>query len=270
MVQNNDNTFLLRFGSASNGFCPGKRPKKDEKVMFILQALNPQANFQLQCREFSISAKTIYKWMERFGLGRLSGLAMLLVVMVASGVAQEGPNLEGFPPGVNWDNATPEEIYNLVFSNAKANKEETLAIVQTAIQKLRESNRFPMDGASGGKQVVEDNNQLQTLEDMTAMVAEAATRAWPDLAPDIAAVAAREVPTAAVKVVEAVTKESPMLAEKVVEAVKQEVPSVDPEVIQQAAEKGKETAGDTPDGTRGPIPSGASGGGGGGGNTSSN
>ena len=198
-------------------------------------------------------------------LRKLGAPLLVLVGLAVTGWAQDGPDLQGFPPGVSWDNATPEEIYNLVFANAKDNKEQTLEIVRTAIQKLRESNRFPMDGESGGKQVIEDNGEPQTLEDMTALVAEAATQANPDMAPQIAAVAASEVPTAAVKVVEAVTKQAPWQAEKVVEAVQKEVPTVDPEVIQQAAEKGKETSGYTPDGPSSPLPSGASGGGGSGG-----
>lgn len=198
-------------------------------------------------------------------LRKLTASLMLLIGLAATSLGQNGPDLDGFPPGVNWDNATPEEIYNLVFNNAKANKEETLEIVRAAIQKLRESNRFPMDGASGGKQVIEDNGQPQTLEDMTALVAEAATQANPEMAPQIAAVAASEVPSSVVKVVEAVTKEAPWQADKVIEAVEKEVPSVDPEVIRQAAEKGKETSGYTPDGPSSPLPSGASGGGGGGG-----
>ncbi len=49
--------------------------KMDQKVMFVQQALNPQANFRQLCREYGISAKTGYKWMERFEMGGLSGLA---------------------------------------------------------------------------------------------------------------------------------------------------------------------------------------------------
>jgi transposase-like protein len=49
--------------------------KMDQKVMFVQQALNPQANFRQLCRENGISAKTGYKWMERFEMGGTSGLA---------------------------------------------------------------------------------------------------------------------------------------------------------------------------------------------------
>jgi transposase-like protein len=49
--------------------------KMDQKVMFVQKALNPQANFRQLCREYGISAKTGYKWMERFEMGGLSGLA---------------------------------------------------------------------------------------------------------------------------------------------------------------------------------------------------
>ena len=49
--------------------------KMDQKVMFVQQALNPQTNFRQLCREYGVSAKTGYKWMERFEMGGLSGLA---------------------------------------------------------------------------------------------------------------------------------------------------------------------------------------------------
>ena len=47
----------------------------DQKMMFVQQALNPQANFRQLRREYGISAKTGYKWMERFEMGGLGGLA---------------------------------------------------------------------------------------------------------------------------------------------------------------------------------------------------
>lgn len=48
--------------------------KMDQKVLFVQQAIHPQRNIRQLCREFGISAKTGYKWLERFEKSGLSGL----------------------------------------------------------------------------------------------------------------------------------------------------------------------------------------------------
>ena len=47
--------------------------KMDQRMEFVLKAVNAP-NFRELCRQYGISAKTGYKWRERFVAGGVAGL----------------------------------------------------------------------------------------------------------------------------------------------------------------------------------------------------
>lgn len=106
-----------------------------------------------------------------------------------------------FPDGVNWSNASKKQVYDAVYEAVKANPDDTLRIVDSSIQSLKMTGRFPSRSSntpSDGKSVVDGKNVVDpnspTLEDMALTVAEAASAANPFMASQIANAVTSAVP----------------------------------------------------------------------------
>lgn len=112
-------------------------------------------------------------------LGR--SLALLLLTLAVSWSA---PAFE-FPPGVDWTNATPEQIRQAVFEAVKEDPENAVEIVQAAMEMVQQTGRFPNSGAADGKQVVDPDDGIVTLPEIADQIAQGAIQANPALAMQI-------------------------------------------------------------------------------------
>ena len=120
-----------------------------------------------------------------------AAFAAILVASILTSAAQPTIN---FPPGVNWQNATPEQLYQAIFDSVKSNPDAAVDIVTTSIESLRATGRYPLAGSRDSKETV-DPDVPSTLEDITGVVVDAATKANPSMAPQIISAASGAVPT---------------------------------------------------------------------------
>lgn len=127
-----------------------------------------------------------------------------LTLAVGTVVANTPPGLGAVPPEVlalirlpfakTWETASPEDIRNAILQAVKRNPERAPELVQAAIQSVKMTGRFPSSGAGDSKQVIEDNGDGETsLEELAAMIGEAAAEANPAMAAEIAQAVATAV-----------------------------------------------------------------------------
>jgi hypothetical protein len=126
--------------------------------------------------------------------------ALLLTMLPASmSLAQEAAPSDQvaaiFPQGVDWNNATPEQMYSAIYNAVKNNPDATLDIVQSSLNNIERTGRYPRAGNGGGKEVIEDDGQPRTFEDMALEVGKAATAANPAMTQSIANLINGLVPT---------------------------------------------------------------------------
>ena len=110
---------------------------------------------------------------------RLIVFALLLVfptALLAVSVA--------FPPGVDWNNATPEQIRRAVYDAVKEDPNSAIEIVTSSINNVAQTGRFPRAGETDGKQVLDPN--VDTFEEVSDQIGDAAAEANPDMAAQIA------------------------------------------------------------------------------------
>jgi len=195
-------------------------------------------------------------------------LRVALFLGLIAGAISKASAQVAFPPGVDWSNATPDQISQAVFDAVKSNPDNVLSIVKSSMQSVMDTGRYPQ-GFTGGKQD-DDPTRPPTLEDMAGRVAESATRANPNAAAEIASAVAEMVPTAALQVAEAVAAVAPQAASDIAQAVLEAVPSLDPVLVEQTVNEGAnsgENGGGGAGGSGGgpaplPIPGGGGSGGG--------
>ncbi len=104
-----------------------------------------------------------------------------------------------FPAGVDWTNATPEQISEAVYNAVKENPDQAVEIVTAAIEASKSTGRFPSIASSDGKQFVDPGNTdpTGTIEDVAQRIGNSAKQANPALAPQIDAAVMSAVPTVA-------------------------------------------------------------------------
>lgn len=90
-----------------------------------------------------------------------------------------------FPPGVDWTNASPEQIRQAVFEAVKEDPENAVEIVQAAMEMVQQTGRYPNSGAADGKQVVDPDDGIVTLPEIADQIAQGAIQANPALATQI-------------------------------------------------------------------------------------
>jgi hypothetical protein len=102
-----------------------------------------------------------------------------------------------FPSGVDWGNATPDQISRAVYDAAKANPDQVVDIVLAALGTAKGTQRFPSIASSDGKQYVDPDNPNRegTIEDLAERIGNAAKQANPSMAPQIDAAIMSAVPT---------------------------------------------------------------------------
>jgi len=120
----------------------------------------------------------------------------LLITLLASvgvllssypSAAQEVPTTLTFPSGVDWTNATSDQIVEAVFQAAQQNPDKALEIAVNALNSAKATQRFPSLASYDGKQVA-DPGKLDprgTIEDLAQRIGDAAKQANPALASQI-------------------------------------------------------------------------------------
>ena len=84
--------------------------------------------------------------------------AFLLVVAVGSvtsSVAQTDSFKFGFPPGVDWNSATPEQMVQSVFDAAKNSPDAAADVAAAGVLAAAQTGRWPREGSQDGKQTTD-------------------------------------------------------------------------------------------------------------------
>jgi hypothetical protein len=130
--------------------------------------------------------------------------SLLLPLLVCFGLlathsvpAQQFVFTPSFPSGVDWSNATPDQISEAVYKAVKDNPEQAVEIATAALNAAKNTQRFPSIATSDGKQFVDPENAdpTGTIEDVAQRIGNSAKQANPALAPQIDAAIASIVPT---------------------------------------------------------------------------
>jgi hypothetical protein len=130
--------------------------------------------------------------------------SLLLPLLVCFGLlalhsapAQQFVFTPSFPSGVDWSNATPDQISKAVYEAVQDNPDQAVEIVTAALNAAKNTQRFPSIATSDGKQFVDPENTdpTGTIEDVAQRIGNAAKQANPAMAPQIDAAITSMVPT---------------------------------------------------------------------------
>ena len=133
-------------------------------------------------------------------MSKISLLALVICALVLSAQTADAQGFTftpSFPSGVDWSNATPDQISRAVYEAAQDNPDQVVDIVLAALNTAKSTQRFPSIATSDGKQYVDpDNvNREGTIEDLAERIGNAGKQANPSMAPQIDAAIMSAVPT---------------------------------------------------------------------------
>ena len=109
------------------------------------------------------------------------GLRAVLALVFSAAVTFAAPEIK-FPPGLDWSNASPEQIREAVFAAVKENPDNAIEIVQAAMENVQNTGRFPNAGAGDNKQVIDPDDGIVTLPEVAEQIARGAIQANPAMA----------------------------------------------------------------------------------------
>jgi uncharacterized membrane protein YgcG len=109
------------------------------------------------------------------------GFRAALALLVSAAVTFAAPEIK-FPPGLDWSNASPEQIREAVFAAVKENPDNAIEIVQAAMENVQKTGRFPNAGAGDNKQVIDPDDGIVTLPEVAEQIAQGAIQANPAMA----------------------------------------------------------------------------------------
>ena len=123
----------------------------------------------------------------RHGMRRSAFLLVVAVGLVTSSVAQTDSPAFRFPPGVDWNSATPEQMVQSVFDAARNNPDAAADVAAAGVLAAAQTGRWPREGSQDGKQTTDPDGSGgdPTIEDVAGMIADAAKQANPAMAPQI-------------------------------------------------------------------------------------
>jgi hypothetical protein len=109
--------------------------------------------------------------------------------------AQESSTEFGFPPGVDWNNATPDQIADAVFNAVKSNPDAAPEIAVAGLESAAGTGRWVNTASQDGKQSVDPDGSAGDpgIEDIANVISDAASRANPAMAPQIQSAVANAV-----------------------------------------------------------------------------
>jgi len=112
---------------------------------------------------------------------------MASFVLMPPTEAQGAPVEFGFPPGVDWNNATPDQIADAVFNAVKSNPDAAPDIAVVGVQSAAQTGRWALPASQDGKQNVDPDGSSGDpgIQDIANVIADAASRANPAMAPQI-------------------------------------------------------------------------------------
>jgi len=111
-------------------------------------------------------------------------LFLAAIMALSASVCLAAPVFK-FPPGVDWNNASPEQIREAVFAAVKEDPENAVEIVKAAMEMVQQTGRFPNSGSADGKQVVDADDGVVTLPEVADQIAQGAIQANPAMAGQI-------------------------------------------------------------------------------------
>jgi hypothetical protein len=122
-------------------------------------------------------------------------LLFLIAAFATTPVFAQSYNF-GFPPGVDWSNATPEQISDAVFNAVKQNPDAAPDIAVAGLRSAAGTGRWDRSGSQDGKQSVDPDGSSGDpgLEDIANVIGDAAKRANPAMAPQIDSAIAGALP----------------------------------------------------------------------------
>jgi uncharacterized membrane protein YgcG len=126
----------------------------------------------------------------------LTFLALVLGLMpVFNSQAQESSTEFGFPPGVDWNNATPDQIADAVFNKVKSNPDAAPEIAVAGLQSAAATGRWARTADQDGKTNVDPDGSAGDpgIEDIANVISDAASRANPAMAPQISSAIANSL-----------------------------------------------------------------------------
>lgn len=102
----------------------------------------------------------------------------------------------GFPPGVDWNNATPEQISDAVFNAVKNNPDAAPDIAVSGLQSAAGTGRWTKVGSQDNKQSVDPDGSSgdPSFDDIANAITDAAKRGNPAMAPQIDSAVAGAMP----------------------------------------------------------------------------
>lgn len=129
-------------------------------------------------------------------LAIFGSLAVFCAGFASLAVAQSDLYDNAFPPGVNWNNATPEQIADAVFAAVKNNPDAAPDIAVNGLQAAAGTGRWSLVGAEDGKQAVDPDGSSgdPSLQDIANVIGDAAKRGNPAMAPQIDSAIAGALP----------------------------------------------------------------------------
>jgi len=106
-----------------------------------------------------------------------------LVLSSYPSLAQQVPTTLAFPSGVDWSNATTDQIAEAVFQSAQQNPDQALQVAVDALNAAKATQRFPSLASYDGKQSADQRPDPQgTIEELAQRIGDAAKQANPALA----------------------------------------------------------------------------------------
>ena len=101
--------------------------------------------------------------------------------------AQGAPVDFRFPPGVDWNNATPDQIADAVFNAVKSNPDAAPDIAVAGLESAAQTGRWARTAVQDGKQTTDPDGSSSEpgIEDIANVITDAASRANPAMAPQI-------------------------------------------------------------------------------------
>jgi len=118
----------------------------------------------------------------------LSFLALMAgFALMPAAQAQSAPAEFKFPPGVDWNNATPDQIADAVFNAVKSNPDAAPEIAVAGLQSAAATGRWSRTAVQDGKQTMDPDGSASDpgIEDIANVISDAASRANPAMAPQI-------------------------------------------------------------------------------------
>ena len=123
-------------------------------------------------------------------------LALVLGFALMPATEAQGAPVEfGFPPGVDWNNATPDQIADAVFNAVKSNPDAAPDIAVAGLQSAAGTGRWPLNADQDGKTNTDPDGSAGDpgIQDIANVITDAASRANPAMAPQINSAVANAV-----------------------------------------------------------------------------